>query len=215
MCAECRTRGGDQRNEIALFIHRMNIRSRLFAHYLALVLLGAGMWLFLIIEVKTLARTHEAYEAAEAVAFMQGAPSGHVNDSKLFDDSLKRVLDIVAISVVVWSIFSVAIVWRVSSRFTKPILDLKLAMRKMTDGASEVRTNIASNDEFEELSQAFNRMAEELEGNRVSIEKKVAERTVELERMNRIMMDRESKMIELKGKIREFENKYGNTHDDD
>ena len=53
-------------------------------------------------------------------------------------------------------------------------------------------------------------MAEELEGNRVSIEKRVAVRTAELEQMNRIMMDRESKMIELKGKIREFEQHYGN-----
>lgn len=193
----------------------MNIRSQLFASYLALVLLGAGTWLFLIVEVKTLARTHEEYERMELSSFSDKTLSKHVNESQIFDESLRRVLDIVAAGIVAWSVLSVIVIWRVSSRFTKPILELKSAMQRVAHGESSVRTAIASRDEFGELSEAFNRMAEELEGNRVSIEKKVAERTVELERMNRIMMDRESKMIELKGKIREFENKYGNTHDDD
>ncbi|QQS15540.1 MAG: HAMP domain-containing protein [Candidatus Moraniibacteriota bacterium] len=193
----------------------MNIRSQLFASYLALVLLGAGTWLFLIVEVKTLARTHEEYERMELNSFSDTTLSKHVGESQIFDESLKRVLDIVAVSVVTWSILSVVVIWRVSSRFTKPILELKLGMQRVSQGESSVRTTISSRDEFGELSEAFNRMAEELEGDRENIEKKVASRTAELERMNRIMMDRESKMIELKEKIRELEQHYGNIRGND
>lgn len=192
----------------------MNIRSRLFASYLALVLLGAGVWLFLIVEVKTLAHAHEEYERVEMTLPGNSSLSRHIDESKTFDKSLYRVLDAVAVSVVVWSALSVALLWRISSRFTKPILELKLAMQEVADGKSDIRTAITSHDELEDLSQAFNHMAEELEGGRVNIEKKVAERTAELERMNRIMMNRESKMIELKEKVRELEKRYGNTHDD-
>lgn len=192
----------------------MNIRSRLFASYLALVLLGAGVWLFLIVEVKTLAYTHEEYERVEMTLPGNSSLSRHIDESKTFDKSLYRVLDAVAVSVVVWSALSVALLWRISSRFTKPILELKLAMQEVANGKSDIRTAITSHDEFEDLSHAFNHMAEELEGGRVNIEKKVAERTAELERMNRIMMNRESKMIELKEKVRELEKRYGNTHDD-
>lgn len=192
----------------------MNIRSRLFASYLALILLGAGVWLFLIVEVKTLAHAHEEYERAEVALPGSSALFQHVDESKIFDESLHRVLDIVAVSIIGWSIFSVILLWRMSSRFTKPILELKLAMQEVANGKSDIRTAITSHDEFGELSHAFNHMAEELEGGRVNIEKKVAERTAELERMNRIMMNRESKMIELKEKVRELEKRYGNTHDD-
>lgn len=192
----------------------MNIRSRLFASYLALVLLGAGVWLFLIVEVKTLAHAHEEYESVELTFPGNSSLSQYVSESVAFDRSLQRVLDIVAVSIVLWSILSVVVLWRISSRFTKPIFELKLAMQEVADGKSDIRTAITSHDELEDLSQAFNHMAEELEGGRVNIEKKVAERTAELERMNRIMMNRESKMIELKEKVRELEKRYGNTHDD-
>ena len=80
-------------------------------------------------------------------------------------------------------------------------------MQKMLGGVFEMRMDLLANDEVRELLRTFNHMAEELKGNRMDMEKKVTKRTEEFERMNRIMMNRESKMIELKRKIRELEKK--------
>lgn len=77
----------------------------------------------------------------------------------------------------------------------------------MSNGRFEVRIDLLEENEVGELSRAYNHIAERLEGNRVDREKKVARRMEERERMNCIMMNWESKMIELKRKIRELEKK--------
>ncbi|SKA83102.1 Signal transduction histidine kinase [Caloramator quimbayensis] len=49
-----------------------------------------------------------------------------------------------------------------SNKFTKPILDIKNAAKKISEGNYDVRLNIATNDEIEELSNTINVMSENL-----------------------------------------------------
>ncbi len=65
---------------------------------------------------------------------------------------------------------------------------------------------IESKDEIGELAIAFNTMAKNLDKSRMGIEKKVAQRTAELEKLNKFMVGRELKMIELKKELLKIKN---------
>jgi len=63
------------------------------------------------------------------------------------------------------------------------------------------RSMIDSNDEIGELTRNFNKMAKELDKSSLEIESKIKERTQRLEELNRHMVGREIKMLELKEEI--------------
>ncbi len=78
-------------------------------------------------------------------------------------------------------------------------------MRQIANGKYKERLDVRSRDEFGEISHAFNVMADEIEESRVDIEKKVAQRTAELEKVNNHLVGRELKMLELKERIATLE----------
>ncbi|MEA3515247.1 MAG: HAMP domain-containing protein [Nanoarchaeota archaeon] len=107
----------------------------------------------------------------------------------------------------------------VSFSITKPLSRLAKGVEMIGKGDMNHKINIKSNDEIADLATAFNKMTNDLIKSKKDLkkynqklEKSVQERTKELqskmkelERFNRIMVDRELKMIDLKKKIKELE----------
>lgn len=89
----------------------------------------------------------------------------------------------------------------------RPLSKLKEATKKIAAGELDQKLEIVANDEVGELYAGFNKMASDLKESRSNIEQKIAERTDELQKLNKFMTGREIKMIELKEKIKELEEK--------
>lgn len=108
----------------------------------------------------------------------------------------------------------------ISSCINKPLSKFKIGAGMVGKGNIKHRIDIKSNDEFAELAATFNKMTGDLSKSKgelkkysQGLEKNVQKRTKqlqlrmkELERFNKLMVDRELKMIELKKKIKELEN---------
>jgi signal transduction histidine kinase/HAMP domain-containing protein len=67
-----------------------------------------------------------------------------------------------------------------SSRITRPILELRQSAEIIGNGNLSHRVNVSSNDEIAELGAQFNQMAEALKSSRDTLEKKVELRTQEI-----------------------------------
>ncbi len=114
------------------------------------------------------------------------------------------------------------------SNIVYPIKQLQTGIRIITEGDLDYRVETESNDELGELSDAFNHLTENLKKSKERIikyerelQESINERTIEietahrelkskyeeLERFNRLAIDRELKMITLKQKVKELEYK--------
>ncbi len=106
-------------------------------------------------------------------------------------------------------LLAVFIITLLLKRFiVRPILDLTTVTEEISAGNLDKRVKITSQDEIGTLGNAFNNMAEKLQSLYTGLEQQVKERTVvleektdELEKMNKLMVGRELKMIELKKEI--------------
>lgn len=127
----------------------------------------------------------------------------------------------------VWTIFFVSfliigiVAYAVSRSISKPIEELTEVSKSIASGRHDHRTHIDTNDELGVLGTAFNTMAKKLEESRSVLEEKVRSRTQELEksrkeseeraeeaeRLNKVMVGRELKMIELKEEISQLKKK--------
>jgi nitrate/nitrite-specific signal transduction histidine kinase len=92
----------------------------------------------------------------------------------------------------------------VSRLVIQPLKIFTEAAKEVTKGNLDVKVNIEGSDEIGQLAKSFNGMLIELQGARENIEKKVAERTADLEKINNFMVGREIKMIDLKKQINEL-----------
>lgn len=104
-------------------------------------------------------------------------------------------------AVAVGLIFDFFAGWFFSGLISRPIRRLIEASREMAAGHFDKRVDIPSKDEFGDLAKSFNTMATQVEKAHREIEKKVEERTADLEKTNKYLVDRELKMIELKKQI--------------
>lgn len=157
----------------------MTLRSKLFASHLTLVFLAVFVGFFLVLRIKEAGRVTE--ETVEQSAL------GLVNDSseniaRAVQQSVSGVLDIFAIAIVCGALVSLLLSWYFSRAFSRPILDLRSVMGDVAKGAVGRRLPLVSKDEFGELAKAFNIMADEVEEKRADIEKKIAEKTADLEK---------------------------------
>ncbi len=106
-------------------------------------------------------------------------------------------------------LLAVFIITLLLKRFiVRPITDLTTVTEEISAGNLDKRVKITSQDEIGTLGNAFNNMAEKLQSLYTGLEQQVKERTVvleektaELEKMNKLMVGRELKMIELKKEI--------------
>lgn len=99
----------------------------------------------------------------------------------------------------------------VALEFTLRIAELRQIAHQVQVGDLSPRVNVRSSDEIGEMGVSFNIMLDALQNQQGSLEKSVnekshelEERLKELESMNRIMVGRELKMIELKEEIKKL-----------
>ncbi len=117
---------------------------------------------------------------------------------------------ILAIAALVISAVAVSI----SRSITAPLRQLTLTANKIADGDLSRSIFMDSKDEIGVLAGSFNKMTQKLKESFANLENKVEKRTrrlelqnEELENLNRAMIGRELKMIELKKEIAELKKK--------
>jgi len=125
------------------------------------------------------------------------------------------------ISEIIVLIFGLFVGYFTSRSITKPLSSLTKGTEIIGKGNLKHKIEVKSEDEIGQLANAFNKMTadlilsrKELEHYSKNLEKEVAERTKELqskmkevERFNKLAVDRELKMLELKKRTKELEKK--------
>jgi len=87
------------------------------------------------------------------------------------------------------------------NKYLSPLTDLQRTVAAIASGDITKRAVKRTDDELGRLAESFNSMTDKLVDATTSVEKKVEERTTELQRLNDMMVGREQKMIELKKQI--------------
>ncbi len=111
-----------------------------------------------------------------------------------------RVLYGVVPAVIFAAIF---VFWMVWYFIFVPMSDLQEGIHVVRGGNLDHELQVRRDDEIGALANSFNAMTKSLKTERENIEKKIQERTAELEKTNKYLVDREVKMIELKRQIQE------------
>lgn len=105
----------------------------------------------------------------------------------------------VIITIIIISIFMIPISYILSLLFSKPIISLAKVATEVGAGNLNVKAEgINRSDELGVLANTFNKMIEDLQ----ELISRSNEKIEELERFNKITVDRELKMVELKKKIK-------------
>ncbi len=134
--------------------------------------------------------------------------------------SIKRNILLNSLGVIIISFLALGVVlYCLVAFFLKPIKSLLEGVKEISKGNLDYAVNVRSGDEIGDLAMAFRQMTVDLKKSKQGLEdynkkleQQVAERTStlsqkmeELERINKLMVDRELKMVELKKKIDELE----------
>ena len=122
-------------------------------------------------------------------------------------ERLEKSRLIVAIVIITFVLIIAIGIWLIIIIVMKPITKLRKGVEIVGQGNLKHKIEINSKDEIGELAGAFNEMAANLQKSRTNIEKQVKERTADLERLNKSMVGRELKMMELKKEIKKFKHK--------
>jgi len=110
-------------------------------------------------------------------------------------DYFARVILAVTLGFTVLAIVFGGVLWLALTRsMVKPILAIEEAAMKVAQGDFKQRAPVMTDDETGKLAVAFNRMAESLEDYYATLEKKVEERTRELEKANRELTDKKREL---------------------
>ena len=111
---------------------------------------------------------------------------------------------LIAIIIVISSLLF--LLWGVVLAFllTKPLKDLEKTALLIASGKDDERSNIKSKNEIGNVARAINQMADNLQKSKAGIEIRVKERTLELEKLNKFMVGRELKMMELKKELEDL-----------
>ena len=112
----------------------------------------------------------------------------------LVNNSVSIIILVVILGVVCAFLLAVYI----ANSITKPIIKLKNSIKNINEKNLNQQIEINSQDEIGELSNVFNNMLQKIHISQENIELQIAERTAELNKLNKYMVGRELKMIELK-----------------
>lgn len=126
---------------------------------------------------------------------------------------LQKTVSIIVLETIVIIFIISAVVSKVIAR---PLRELTSVVRAMRGKEFKKRVVVRGSDEVATLAESFNVMSEEIEESYTNLEKKVKERTKDLvtaqdalkdkindlERFNKLTVDRELKMVELKEQLK-------------
>ena len=124
---------------------------------------------------------------------------------------------LVALFILLLLAFAAGAMFIINQTVIKPLVLLHKGTEVIAGGNLDYNVDIQTKDEIGQLSRSFNEMAGKLKASYSGLEEKVKERTkvleektAELERMNKLMVGRELKMIELKKEIEELKKQVNN-----
>lgn len=136
-------------------------------------------------------------EGGTSRLFSYAAATGHVEDeeyswimflSHAEDEVLGpatqlqvRILIVATLTIALGAVLSVSL----SRSITRPVMELEAVTRSMARGNLDKRIQVSSQDELGRLAESFNYMASELESLYSDLDKRVKERTEELENVNK------------------------------
>lgn len=110
----------------------------------------------------------------------------------------------------------------ISRTFYKPIVEIIKGTKETAKGNLDYRIELTSNDELQELAQAFNKMSQSLKQSRDEISKwgkeleiKVSERTEKLEKGEAALLNILTDFKEANQKLKESEERYRQFFEDD
>lgn len=127
-----------------------------------------------------------------------------INSNTIVTEAKTTALNLSAI-IFISSLFISLIISIIINKTLLPLTQLIVTAKRIAKGHLEERVSIHTKDEFETLGEAFNEMTDKLVTINKKIEKKVNERTEELEKIVAHMTHRELKMIELKKRLETLE----------
>lgn len=90
-----------------------------------------------------------------------------------------------------------------ADRITRPLRKLVYASRRLAEGDLNPKIDINSEDEVGELAKAFGDMSKDLKKSYEDLERKVKERTLELQKANKKLSETNIELVELNKKISE------------
>jgi len=111
------------------------------------------------------------------------------------------------IVMIIGSLFGFSVSLILAAIITRPLIKLQRSVEKIKKGNFAEKALIDSRDEIGKLANSFNDMVDTLEKSNMNIEKKIQERTSELEKVNKYMTGRELRMLELKKEIEKLKAK--------
>ncbi|MBI5044630.1 MAG: HAMP domain-containing protein [Candidatus Levybacteria bacterium] len=132
-----------------------------------------------------------------------------------FADATQNALNMVLIVIPVVFMAAIAVLFVLQKVFIKPVINLTNSAQALSKGDFSKRIDVTSRDEIGMLGTSFNEMMTKLKDYQESLEQKVTERTKQLEdaqvlqvkqleeteRINKLLVGRELKMVELKKQI--------------
>lgn len=131
-----------------------------------------------------------------------------------------RLLTLLVV-LIVMAILMMTYEWIIlNRRVFKPLAAMRTGAARLTQGDFNFTIVTDAHNEFDTLSESFNDMSVQLRGTYQNLERRVSERTLELneqvaqtEELNKFMVGRELQMIKLKKEITELKEKLAE-HDD-
>ena len=118
-----------------------------------------------------------------------------------------KVAYLLSIFVALAAVFAAFIITFLVIRLVGPISKLAAFSQMIAKGDFSQRMEAKSKDEIGRLAKNFNEMANRLQKSKQETEKEITQRTADLEKLNKYMVGRELKMVELKKEIKELKNK--------
>ncbi|MGA7721993.1 MAG: histidine kinase dimerization/phosphoacceptor domain -containing protein [Ignavibacteriaceae bacterium] len=91
-----------------------------------------------------------------------------------------------------------------AKRITKPILQLDNVSQKVAHGDLNARVNISAENEIGRLAESFNKMTESLKSSQDNLERKVEQRTSELEKINKVLQIEISEKLLAENRLKQY-----------
>lgn len=107
---------------------------------------------------------------------------------------IKQIIQFTAIVSLITLLWAVVVSILFSRRLTNPIQELEKGAQIVGSGNLDYRLSIKTSDEIEQVSESFNKMAEQLKGFYSSLEEKVAQRTKELSERSKLLEEQKERL---------------------